>query len=130
MSPENVEIVHAVFAAIDKRDLGALLDATDPDIEWRSFFALGGGEYHGHDELRQYVLDLTETFEVLRPEIEDLLCIGETVIGVGRIHYQGKGSGIEAESPAGWVFKFRAGRLVLFRAFGEPEKALQAVGLP
>jgi ketosteroid isomerase-like protein len=129
MSGENLEAVRAVFDAIGQRDLGALRGLTDPEVEWRSFFALGGGEYHGHDGLRQYLLDLDEAFEFLRPRVDDLLGIGETVVGVGGISYQGKGSGIEDDTPAGWVFSFRNGRLLRFRAFRDPEKALQVVGI-
>jgi ketosteroid isomerase-like protein len=48
---------------------------------------------------------------------------------IGRIHYRGRTSGIETETPAGWMLKFRDGRVVCFRAFREPERALEALGL-
>ena len=47
---------------------------------------------------------------------------------VGRIHYRGKASGVEAESKSGYILKFRDGRLLRFRPFREPEAALEAVG--
>jgi hypothetical protein len=48
---------------------------------------------------------------------------------VGRIHYRGKGSGVESASTAGWMLKFRDEKLLCFRAFREPAQALEAVGL-
>jgi ketosteroid isomerase-like protein len=131
MSRQNVEAVRQVLAAISQRDLSRLLELTDPEIEWRSFFAAvtETGEYHGHDGMREYVRDLNEAFEWLRPEIGDLLDAGDLVVGIGRIYFRGKGSGIETDSPAGWVFRFRDGRLLRFRAFRDPEQALEAVGL-
>jgi hypothetical protein len=51
------------------------------------------------------------------------------VLFIGRIHYRGKGSGVEAESESGYLLKFREGRVVTFRPFREPEKALEAIGL-
>jgi ketosteroid isomerase-like protein len=131
MSRQNVEAVREVLAAISQRDLSRLLELTDPEIEWRSFFAAVSepGEYHGHDGMREYVRDLNEAFEWLRPEIGDLLDAGDLVVGIGRIYFRGKGSGIETDSPAGWVFRFRDGRLLRFRAFRDPEQALEAVGL-
>ena len=116
--------------AVGARDLTTLLELSHPDVEWRSFFALAeSGEYRGHEGMREYVRDLAETWETLEVAVADLLEAGSVVVGVGRIHYRGRGSGIDSESAAGWVFKFRDDRLVLFRAFSDPEQALERLGL-
>jgi ketosteroid isomerase-like protein len=131
MSPQNVEVARRALDAVTRRDLSALVDLTDPAIEWRSFFAAlsEGGEYRGHDGMRSYLTDLDEAFEMLRVEVDDMLDAGDLVLGVGRIHYCGKGSGVSADVAAGWLFKLRGGRLSYFRAFADPDKALEAVGL-
>ena len=130
MSQENVQRARQLLDAVAQRDLSRLIAFTDPGVEWRSFFAVGeGGVYRGHNRMGQYVSDLSEAFEYLRPELSDLLDAGDIVIGVGRIHYRGKGSGVETESPAGWMFKFRDGKVVSFRAFREPDQALETLGL-
>jgi hypothetical protein len=36
---------------------------------------------------------------------------------------------METESRAGWMFKFRDGRVLIFRAFREPERVFEAIGL-
>jgi hypothetical protein len=51
------------------------------------------------------------------------------VEAVGQLRYRGKGSGMETRSPAGYLIKFRRGRIVYMRASREPEQALEAVGL-
>jgi ketosteroid isomerase-like protein len=104
---------------------------SDPEIEWRSFFAIGeqGGVYRGHDALPQYLSDLADAWEIVRPESEDGVGAGQVVVLVGRVHYRGKASGIETESPAGWMFKFREGRVLRCCAFREPEHALEMTGL-
>jgi ketosteroid isomerase-like protein len=131
MSEENVGRVREVLEAIGQFDLSRLTDLTDPAVEWRSFFAMfQAGEYHGHDGIAQYIDDIRGAFEVLRPEADDLLDVGDVVIAVGRICYEGKESGVEAEAEAGWVFKFRSGKLLLFRAFKDPAEVLEAVGRP
>jgi ketosteroid isomerase-like protein len=130
MSEENVELVRQVFDAVERRDLARLIALTDPEVEWSSFFALGErGVYRGHDGLRTYLSDLSEAFEDLRPELSDLLDAGDIVIGVGRIHYRGRESGVETESPTGWMLKFRDGKVLRFRPFRAPQAALEAVGL-
>jgi uncharacterized protein len=131
MSRENVELARQVMEALNQRDLSRLISLADPDVEWRSFFAIGesGGVYRGHDGTRQYMSDLGDAWEVGRTDVDDDLAVGDIAVLVGRIHYRGKASGVENETPAGWVLRFRDGKLVSFRAFRDPEQALEAVGL-
>ena len=127
--PDNSATVRALMDAIGRRDIDRLLELTDPEIKWVSFFAFAaGGEYHGHDALREYVRDISDAWDVIDPTIEDSLALGDLVIAVGHIHYRGRGSGVDSRWSAGWVFKFREGRVILFRAFSDPEQALEAVG--
>jgi ketosteroid isomerase-like protein len=65
----------------------------------------------------------------VRADIDDGVAVGDVAVFVGRIHYRGKGSGIETETAAGWMLKFRDGKLIHFRAFRDPERALEVVGL-
>jgi ketosteroid isomerase-like protein len=130
MSQENVERAKQVLDAIAEFDFPRVIALTDPEVEWSSFFALGeAGVYRGHDAMRRYANDVKDAWEVLRPEIDGGLEVGDVALLVGRLHYRGKGSGVETESRAGWVFKFRDGRVLIFRAFREPERAFEAVGL-
>ena len=132
MSQENVELAHQLVDAVARQDLSRLIELTDPEVEWRSFFAQlrEGGVYRGHDGIRQYVKDLGDTWDFLLTEVEDTLAVGDVVLMVGRLRYRGKGSGVEAESLAGYLLKVREGRAVSMRAFREPVEAIEAVGLP
>jgi ketosteroid isomerase-like protein len=130
MSEENVELARKALEAIAARDPSRLIALADPEVEWHSFFALGErGVYRGHDGTRRYMADLDEAWEVGRPDIDDALAVGDVAVLVGRIHYRGKGSGVESEAPAGWMFKLRDGKVLRFRAFRDPAQALEAVGL-
>lgn len=132
MSPENVEqLARQVMDALSRRDLAQLIDSADPGVEWHSFFASLGeeGMYRGHEGTRRYMSDLNDAWEVLRVEIDDGLSVGNTALLVGRIHYRGRGSGVETRSPAGWLLRFRDEKVVYFRAFRDPDSALEAVGL-
>ena len=131
MSQEHVELASQVLDALNRQDLSRLIALTGPEIEWHSFFAeLGeGGVYHGHAGTRQYVRDLSDAWEIVRIDVDDGLGVGDIALFVGRVHYRGRTSGVETESPAGWILKVRDGRVVYFRAFREPEQALKAVGL-
>jgi ketosteroid isomerase-like protein len=133
MSRENaVELAGQVVDALNRRDLARMIALSDPEVEWHSFFAeLGeGGVYRGHDGTRRWVRDIDDAWEIVRADVDNALGVGDVAVLVGRIHYRGKASGVETESPAGWMFKFRKGKVLCFRAFREPEQALEAVGRP
>jgi ketosteroid isomerase-like protein len=133
MSQENVEMAGQVLDALARRDVSRLIALTDPEVEWHSFFAVlapgEGGAYRGHEGIRQYVSDLNDAWEIVRCDVDDGLGVDDIALLIGRVHYRGKGSGLETESPAGWMFKFREGRVVCFRAFREPGQALETLGL-
>jgi ketosteroid isomerase-like protein len=130
VAQETVELARKVMDALNQRDPSRLIAVADPEVEWHSFFAeLGeGGVYRGHDGTRQYMSDLDDAWDIVRADVDDALGVGDVAVLVGRIHYRGKGSGVESESPAGWMLKFRDGRLLCFRAFREPEQVLGAMG--
>ena len=132
MSQKNVRVARELFDAIRRQDWSRLIELTDPEVEWQSFFALGEkeGVYRGHSGIRRYVDDLKDTWEALDPTVEDELSVGAVVVLVGRIRYRGRGSGAESESPSGWSLTFRNGKVRRFRAFQEPERTLGGAGLP
>ena len=130
MPHENVELAGQVLDTLSRRDVSRLIDLADPDVRWHSFFAevahgIGGG-YRGHEGIRQYVSDLNDAWEIVRADVDDGLGVGDIALLVGRIHFRGKASGVETESPAGWYFRFQNGKVVCFRAFRDPEQALEA----
>jgi ketosteroid isomerase-like protein len=130
MSGETLELAREAMRTLNRRDPDELIAIADPEVEWHSFFAeLGEGDmYRGHQGARQYMRDLDESWEIVRGDIDDGVAVADVAVLVGRIHYRGKGSGIETESPAGWMLKFRDGKLILFRAFRDPDRALEAIG--
>jgi len=116
---------------VARQDLSRLLELTDPEVEWQSFMAdLGsGGTYRGHEGIHQYVQDLSEAWDLLLSEVDDTLAVGDFVLIVAQVRYRGKGSGVEAKSPAGFLVKLRDGRILKMRAFRDPEHTIEAVGL-
>jgi ketosteroid isomerase-like protein len=132
MARGTVERAREVMAALGRREPQAVIALADPDVEWHSFFAQLGeeGVYRGHSGTREYMADLADAWETVRAEVDDAIAVGDVAVLVGRIHYRGKESGIETATPAGWMLRFRGGRVLRFRAFREPERVLEAVGEP
>ena len=131
MGEPKADDARAVMEAVSTRQVDELIARCDENVEWYSFFAglNEGGAYRGHAGLRQYVADMDETFQIVHAEVEDEVVVGDVVVLVGQIHYRGKESGLDSAMPAGWMLKFRGEKVLVFRAFREPEAALEAVGI-
>jgi hypothetical protein len=71
---------------------------------------------------------MDDAFEIVHAKVADEVVIGNVVVLVGEIHCRGKGSGLDSAMPAGWMLKFRGDKVLVFRAFREPEAVLGAVG--
>lgn len=126
----NLQLAHRVIDAVEDRDAETLVELTHSDVEWRSAFVVAStGSYAGHDGIREYVRDMQDAWDIVRLEIDHEIAVGGVVVFVGRIHYRGKGSGVESESESGYVLRFRDAKLISFRPFRNPEAALAAVGL-
>jgi ketosteroid isomerase-like protein len=115
-----------LYKAFNDRDVGTLMDAMHPDVDWPNF--LEGGRVRGRDALRQY---WSEQFAMVQPEaspIEMLEVSGDRI--VVRLHYLIKameGGGVWTDEITSNTFTF-ADDLVLSMDWGEPEDG--AVGEP
>jgi ketosteroid isomerase-like protein len=116
--------------ALGARDLDRLVALSDPGVEWHSFFAaLGKGDaYLGPEGTAQYLQDLDDAFESAHAEIDGALAAGQVVLMSGRLRYRGRDSGVDAAADAGWMLRFRAGKLVVFHAFRDPERVFERIG--
>jgi ketosteroid isomerase-like protein len=129
MARGNLEAASEVVDAVARRDLTRLIELADPEVEWQPFATglLEEGVYRGHDGIRRYVSDLDDAWEILRAEVDGGLEVGSVVLLVGRLRYRGRGSGVETDLQAGWVVRFRDGRMVAMRAFRDPERAIEGL---
>ena len=72
---------------------------------------------------------MNDAWEIVRLDVDEEIGVGSVVLLIGRIHYRGKGSGIEGESPSGYMLKFsQAKALLRFRPFREPEEGPGSCG--
>lgn len=131
MSGESIEVVRRAIDAVNRRQIEEALGFIDPEAELRSAIVGGteGNVYRGHDGFRRWFADSFESFEELRTELTEFRELDDRVIAFGHIHARGRGSGLELDSPTGWVFTMRNGRVVKAEGFLSRAEALQAAGL-
>lgn len=131
MSEENVDAVRRALEAFERGDLEEMLSFLDPDFELHSAIVGGaeGNVYRGHDGYRHWYADSYESFEELRNELNEYRDLGDRVVALGRVVGLGRESGVEIDSPMGWVFTLRDGKAVKAEGFLSREQALAAAGL-
>jgi ketosteroid isomerase-like protein len=133
MSQENVEAYKRGLDAFNRRDVEAMLEELDPDVVLHlALPAMFGGEstaFRGHDECREFLRDLDESFAEFQIEISEIRDLGERLVTIGHLHGRGKESGADVESPIGYVIDFKNGKAVSYRDYFDPREALKAAGL-
>ena len=86
MSQENVEVYKRAVDANNRRDLDALLDEFDPDVEWHSaLVGMGTQVYRGKEGVREMFRDLDENFTGMVVEFPEVRDLGDRVLALGRL---------------------------------------------
>jgi ketosteroid isomerase-like protein len=134
MSQENVDLVRSLFEALNRRDIEALLEGLDPEVELRPVLqtVMLGREptvSRGHEGARDAFREWDDTFADIHVEISQAQDLGERIVAIGQIRARGRESGATVESPGGWVLDCRNGKVVLLREYLDPKEALEAAGL-
>jgi ketosteroid isomerase-like protein len=131
MSQGNVDLHHRVFDAFNRRDLGAYLALTDPDVEFTPYevWVQGGEPYLGHAGVRSWWEESFAVFPDLRAEVHEIREFGDRTFAGGRIRGQGSGSGAPIERAMWIAVEWRNKKTVWWSAFGSKAEALESVGL-
>ncbi|MGC1850903.1 MAG: nuclear transport factor 2 family protein [Solirubrobacterales bacterium] len=134
MSQENVESFKRALDAYNSRDVEAMVQELDPEIEWHSAISILLSEestvYRGHegirDLFREEFNDVLTEIHVVYSEIRDL---GDRVLAMGRIWMRGRDSGVETESRIALVSDISNGKTTWIHSYLDPQEALEAAGL-
>ena len=132
MSQENVEIVRRAYAAFSEGNLGPVLAALDPDLEWNAsdVFFDQPRTYHDRQTWQeQFLPELAEIFEEYRAVPEQLIDLGDRVLAVAQVGGPGRRSGADVMARVAHVLTFRRGKVVKFTEFKVVGDAFRAVGL-
>jgi ketosteroid isomerase-like protein len=130
MSQENVDLVRRCVEAFP-RGVEEMLAYLDEEVELRSAI-VGGAEghaYRGHDGFRRWHADSFDSFEELTNEWSEFRDLGDRILVFGHVRARGRGSGMTLDSPMGWVFTVRGGKVTAAQGFLSRGEALEAVGL-
>jgi len=133
MSQENVDAITRFAHANNRRDVGAMLEELDADVEWHSAI-LGSlrGEaavYRGHAGIRELFKDLYEAFSDFRLEFAEFRDLGDRVVAIGRWVTCGEESGVVSTHPLAVVVDLKSAKAFRVHAYLDPKEALETLGL-
>jgi ketosteroid isomerase-like protein len=130
VSAENVQLIRKLVAALNDRDLDALVEHIEPDAELYPLRAqLEGKVYRGLDGVREMLADFDQDWEYVQVDAEEFRDAGDEVVVLGRLRGRGRASGVELDVPMGFVWTLRDGKVVRAKSFSEQADALLAAGL-
>jgi uncharacterized protein len=130
MSEENKKTVQGMYEAFGRGDIGTVLAALDPGVEWweaENFIYADNNPYVGPDAVLQGVFARIggewEGFSVSPKEVLDA---GNTIVGHG--HYSGKfrNTGRDVRAQFAHVFTFRDGKIVKFQQYTDTAQFREA----
>jgi len=130
MSQQDVETVRRGYDAFNRKDIAAVLDLYDPQIEW---IEGGGGRapagtFRGPQSVANEVFaTVPQNFDDFRAEPEQFIDAGEHVVVVGR--FSGKArSGATLDAPFVHVHRLRNGKTVHFQNYVDAARWASAWG--
>lgn len=129
MSRENVELVHRVFDAFNRRDLEAFLLLMHEDIEVGTRLAAVEGLYRGHEGIHRWWADLFSVLPDYVIEVFEVNDLGEVVLARASARGHGAGSATPVNEPFWWAGRWRDQRCVSWRSSSTKTEALEAMGL-
>ncbi|HEY7307429.1 MAG TPA: nuclear transport factor 2 family protein [Bryobacteraceae bacterium] len=119
MSQQDVAIVRSGYDAFNRKDIPAVLELYDPQIEW---IEAGGGRspagtFHGPQSVANDVFaTVPQNFDDFRVDPEQFIDAGEHVVVVGRFRGTAK-SGATLDAPFVHVYRLRNGKAVYFQNY-------------
>jgi len=117
--------------ALNGLDIDEFADCCTSDYEWFPVLggAVEGNSFRGREGIEEYFGELRETWEEFRYVLDEVRDLGDSVLTLGRLEGQGRGSGVQVELPIGAISDYRDGKCWRLRAFGDHGEALRSAGL-
>jgi uncharacterized protein len=129
MSERNLETYRRLLEAFNEGGIEAILPFFDEEVEVYDPDLPGGGVFRGHQGVRDFVGQLTDSFEALEIRDYELIPAGDRVVGLIHTYARGRNGGIEVEIRDAHVHTFRDGKVVHWRLYLDRNEALADAGV-
>jgi ketosteroid isomerase-like protein len=124
------QLVRRAYRAFSERDLEALKEISDPNIEVHTVTGMLAGReepYRGHQGLDDYIRDVAEMWDEIELTPVDFHELSDSRLVVfGRVRARRELAVIDA--PNAWLWEVGEGRIRSARVFGDPQTARELIG--
>ena len=129
MSQENVEIVRAAAAALNRGDFEAAFKNAAPGavLDLSRAVGIDRGVYN-IGQFRRLAEEFAASWESVRYEFEEVIDAGEHVVAPFKNRLTGR-DGIEVQARGTWLWTIRDGLVTRLCLYQERQAALEAAGL-
>ena len=128
--PGIEDLYRELSAAADRRDLEAILELVHPEVEIVARRSAIQGEYHGAAGTRKFWEDTFLTFTLFSARADEQRLLDDaSLLVIGEIEIEARGSGIRTHVPFAAHIVAREGRLFRWHDYGQRDLALDALGL-
>ncbi len=125
----NVELVRERYEAFNQRDLDAVVEIFDDDIEWSTPEGYRyGGTYHGTEEVGTFFERAFSDIEDLTLDVDRFIDGGETVVVEGTLQGQAAETGRTLDIPFAHVIDILDGKVTRFQEFADTARFEHALG--
>jgi ketosteroid isomerase-like protein len=118
------------YAAFNRGDIAAAVEALDPQIEWIEPAEFpGGGTYHGQAGAEAYLTQSRASVAEVHSEPERFIPAGDRIVVFVDARVRAHDSEVWHDIRLADVFTFRNGKAVQMRAFADRQEALRWAGM-
>ena len=126
----ETEALRDAYAALNRNDIPAAVNAFDPQIEWTEPAEYpGGGTYHGHAGVTAHLSQARGSWAEGSCEPERFMVAGDKIIVFVHVRVRLKDNMEWHEGRLADVYTFRNGKAVQMRAFADRRQALEWAGV-
>jgi ketosteroid isomerase-like protein len=129
MSPENLDVVRAMYDAFNRGDTDAILELADPAVSVEDHGVIDGAIYEGREGVVRFLAFQADAFNAQSAELEELIETGDEIVAVIRLRGEGPLSRIPLEGRFTHVWQIAGGKARRLRVYASKQEALEAAGL-
>jgi uncharacterized protein len=126
----QTEALRETYAALNRNDIPAAIEALDPQIEWTEPAEYpGGGTYHGHARVKAHIAQSRGKWAEGSCEPERFIVAGDKIVVFVRVRVRLKDEIEFREARLADVYTFRNGKAIQMRSFADRRQALDWAGV-
>ncbi|MHB8486289.1 MAG: nuclear transport factor 2 family protein [Candidatus Acidiferrales bacterium] len=126
----ETEALRKAYAAFNRNDIAATVEALDPQIEWTEPAEFPrGGTYHGHEGVKAYLSQSRAAWAEIHSEPERFIVAGDKIIVFVHVRAKRKDGAEWHEARIADVYTFRDGKAIQMRAFADRRQVLEWAGV-